>query len=216
MDGAQDQRLRTQSSSSDRRRNLAWVTASPSSVLGPQTQRVALLTGGGDKPYALGLAEALTLNNVSLEFVGSDELAVPEMLENPRIKFLNLRGDQQPGVGPMKKTFRVMRYYGRLIRYASTAGPKVFHILWNNKFQLFDRTLLMLYYKALGKRIVFTAHNVNAGKRDGNDSLLNRLSLRVQYRLSDHIFVHTEKMKNELRTEFKIAAKQDQRNSFWY
>jgi hypothetical protein len=24
----------------------------------------------------------------------------------------------------------------------------------------------MLYYKLLGKRVVFTAHNVNAGKRD--------------------------------------------------
>ena len=42
----------------------------------------------------------------------------------------------------------------------------------------------MLYYKLLGKQIVFTAHNVNAGKRDGNDSVLNRLSLKIQYRLA--------------------------------
>jgi hypothetical protein len=32
----------------------------------------------------------------------------------------------------------------------------------------------MLYYRSLGKKIVFTAHNVNAGKRDQNDSWLNR------------------------------------------
>ena len=53
-------------------------------------------------------------------------------------------------------------YYAKLIRYAATAKPKIFHILWNNKFESFDRTLLMLYYRFLGKRIVLTAHNVNA------------------------------------------------------
>jgi glycosyltransferase involved in cell wall biosynthesis len=62
----------------------------------------------------------------------------------------------------------------------------------------------MLYYKALGKKITSTAHNVNAGKRDSNDSWLNRLSLKIQYQLSDHIFVHTKKMKMELVSEFCI------------
>jgi glycosyltransferase involved in cell wall biosynthesis len=62
----------------------------------------------------------------------------------------------------------------------------------------------MLYYKYLGKKIAFTAHNVNAGKRDSNDSLLNRLSLRIQYWLADHIFVHTEKMKSELLEDFGV------------
>ena len=62
----------------------------------------------------------------------------------------------------------------------------------------------MLYYKLLGKRVVFTAHNVNAGKRDSNDSWLNRLSLKIQYSLSDHIFVHTEGMKSELVSDFDV------------
>src|SRR5207245_6751110 len=85
--------------------------------------------------------------------------------------------------------------------------PKVFHILWNNKFELFDRTLLMLYYKLLGKKIALTAHNVNAGRRDSNDSALNRLTLRIQYRLADHIFVHTEAMKSELLGSFGVAER---------
>jgi len=97
-----------------------------------------------------------------------------------------------------------LAYYFRLARYASRAKPKIFHILWNNKFELFDRTLLMWYYKLQGKKIAFTAHNVNAGKRDSNDSVLNRLSLKIQYRLADHIFVHTERMKTELIEEFHV------------
>jgi glycosyltransferase involved in cell wall biosynthesis len=178
----------------------------PSSLAGPQTLRVALLTGGGDKPYALGLSDALTTEGVSLDFIGSDDLAVPELLENPRVNFLNLRGDQHPGAGSLSKALRVLIYYGRLIRYVATAKPKILHILWNNKFEIFDRTLLMLYYRLLGKRIVLTAHNVNAGQRDANDSWRNRLSLKIQYRLSDHIFVHTEEMKSALFSSFGVAG----------
>jgi len=168
--------------------------------------RIALLTGGGDKPYALGFAAALSEAGISLDFIGSDDLSVPELLNNPRVQFLNLRGDQSSEAGLLAKVIRVLRYYAKLIRYAATARPKLFHILWNNKFELFDRTVLTLYYKLLGKHLVFTAHNVNAGKRDSNDSWLNRISLTIQYRLSDHIFVHTDGMKKELVADFRVAA----------
>ena len=180
------------------------VIGSPSSVLCPATLRVALLTGGGDKPYALGMAAALTSAGVYVDFIGSDDLSVPELLANPRLNFLNLRGDQREKVSPIAKARRMLKYYVRLIWYAARAKPKLFHILWNNKFQFFDRTALMVYYRLLGKKIVFTAHNVNAGKRDKNDSSLNRMSLKVQYSLSDHIFVHTNGMKSEMALEFGI------------
>jgi D-inositol-3-phosphate glycosyltransferase len=180
------------------------VVGHRSSTLEPAALSVALLTGGGDKPYALGMAAALTSLGIHVDFIGSDELSVPELLGNPRVKFFNLRGDQRPEVNPIAKARRVLSYYLRLIRYAFTAKPRLFHILWNNKFQLLDRTLLMLYYKLLGKKIVFTAHNVNAGKRDRNDSWLNRISLKAQYTLSDDIFVHTQGMKSEMIYEFRI------------
>jgi glycosyltransferase involved in cell wall biosynthesis len=168
------------------------------------TLRIALLTGGGDKPYALGMAAALTAAGVQIDFIGSDDLSVPELLANPRLRFLNLRGDQREDASPKAKVLRVLKYYARLIAYAAKAKPKLFHILWNNKFQLLDCTLLMLYYKLLGKRVIFTAHNVNAGKRDQNDSWLNRISLKVQYSLCDHVFVHTDGMKREMASQFSI------------
>jgi glycosyltransferase involved in cell wall biosynthesis len=83
-------------------------------------------------------------------------------------------------------------------------NPRILHILWNNKLEHFDRTLLMLYFKACRKKIVLTAHNVNQARRDSKDSLLNRLTLRIQYRLVDHIFVHTQKMKSELIQDFGV------------
>ncbi len=122
---------------------------------------VTLLTGGGDKPYALGLTAALTSAGVIVDFIGSDEQVMPELLANPRVNFHNLRGDQRPQVSRVTKVLRVLNYYFRLICYAAKAKPAIFHILWNNKIEIFDRTLLMLYYKLLGKRLVFTAHNVD-------------------------------------------------------
>lgn len=185
------------------------ATAEKRAILNNQPStacRVSLLTGGGDKPYALGMGAALTSAGISLDFIGSDDLSVPELLSNHRINFLNLRGDQRSDVSLPAKAQRILIYYIKLIRYAATAKPKLFHILWNNKFQLLDCTMLMLYYRLLGKKIVFTAHNVNAGKRDLNDSWLNRWSLRVQYSLADHIFVHTNGMKSELVAEFGIPG----------
>ena len=166
----------------------------------------ALLTGGGDRPYAFGLATQLISKRATLDVIGNDELDCPELHGKPGVHFFNLRGDQRPDVGFVRKALRVTRYYARLIRYAATAKPKIFHILWNNKFELFDRTLLMLYYRLLGKRIVLTVHNVNARKRDSRDTPLNRLTLRIQYRLADHLFVHTPKMKLELAEEFGVHA----------
>src|SRR4029453_3722615 len=55
---------------------------------------VALLTGGGDKPYALGMAAALTSAGIVVDFIGSADLCVPEVTGNRRINFLDLRGDQ--------------------------------------------------------------------------------------------------------------------------
>src|SRR5437773_995397 len=166
---------------------------------------VCLLTGGDDRPYALGMASALIGQGISIDFVGSDKLDAPELHREPFITFLNLRGDQSEGAPLRRKVVRIIAYYARLAKYAARSRARIFHILWNNKFEHFDRTLLMLYYRLFGKRIIFTAHNVNMRKRDGRDNWLNRLSLGVQYRLCHHILVHTVAMKDELVADFGIA-----------
>lgn len=167
---------------------------------------VALLTGGADQPYAFGLATALISQGVAMDLIGNDELNLPEFRRNSTVRFLNLRGDQRPDANMMRKVFRVLAYYVKLIFYAAKSERKIFHILWNNKFESFDRTLLMLYYCLLGRKIVLTVHNVNAQTRDSNDTPLNRLTLRIQYRLADHMFVHTDKMKTELMDEFEVPG----------
>ena len=167
---------------------------------------VGLLTGGFDRPYVYGLAMALVAKGICLDLIGNAVVDGPEMHQSPKINFLSMYWDPRQPASLIGKVGRVLAFYVRLLRYTLAAKPRIFHILWNNKFQLFDRTLLMLYYKLMGKRIALTAHNVNAGRRDTNDSLLNRFSLKVQYRLADHIFVHTDKMRSELLEQFGIRG----------
>lgn len=167
--------------------------------------RVALLTGGDDRPYALGMVSALAGEGVYVDFIGSDKLDASELHNSPLIAFLNLRGDQSEDVPLRAKAFRILAYYFRLGKYAFRSRARIFHILWNNKFEHFDRTVLMFYYRLLGKRIVLTAHNINTRKRGGHDSWFNRFTLRIQYRLCSHILVHTAAMKGELLADFGIA-----------
>ncbi len=165
---------------------------------------VALLTGCQDRSYAFGLAMALSSKGVQIDIIGNDRVDSPEFHTTPNLAFLNLGGIQQPEASFSTKLFQVLLYYLRLIRYVTFGNPKLIHILWNSKFEYFDRTFLLIYCKLLRKKIALTAHNVNRGKRDSSDSLLNRLTLRIQYRLADHIFVHTDKMRSELLDDFGV------------
>jgi glycosyltransferase involved in cell wall biosynthesis len=166
---------------------------------------LGLLTACRDRHYAFGLAVALAARGVNLDVVGGDEIDSPELHSTPNLRFLNFLSDEKSKVGFANRLSKLFVYYGKLIRYTAHSKPRVLHILWNGRFDFFDRTFLMLYYKLRGKKVAFTAHNVNQARRDGKDSLLNRVTLKMQYRLCDHIFVHTQKMKDELCKDFRVA-----------
>src|SRR5580704_11461431 len=166
---------------------------------------IGLLTGCQDRPYAFGLAMALVSKGVGVDVIGSDDIDSRELHVTPNLRFLNFRGNQHKSTNVVEKLWELAIYYARLMRYAARSKPRILHILWNNKIELYDRTMLMVYYKVCGKRIALTAHNVNQARRDAKDSLLNRTTLKIQYQLCDHIFVHTQKMKDELCQDFDVA-----------
>jgi D-inositol-3-phosphate glycosyltransferase len=178
--------------------------ASATSHLVPADLEVAVLTGCQDKSYAQGLALALASKGVRTNVIGNDRVDCREYHATPNLKFFNLGGIQDHHADALTKLFQLFKYYAKLIRYVTFGGPKIVHVLWNSKFEYFDRTLLTLYFKLLGKKVILTAHNVNKAARDSEDSVLNRLTLRSQYNLADRIFVHTEKMKDELVHEFGV------------
>jgi D-inositol-3-phosphate glycosyltransferase len=165
--------------------------------------KIALFTGGIDKHYACGLSRSLASAGIAVDVICNSEMETPEIEESPNLRLFVLYATPQRK-NMLRKLLAILWVYARLITYAAGSSASIFHILWNYKFPLFDRTLLLIYYKLLGKRLVFTAHNINAGERDGGDSISNRLSLRIQYRLMEHIFVHTAKMKDQLVQTFGV------------
>jgi D-inositol-3-phosphate glycosyltransferase len=169
--------------------------------------KVALLTGGKDAHYARGLVRELAERGVRVALVGNDELADAGDVSNVQVDFHNLVGNLDPHDGLLAKVCRVVSYYGRLLAFAARTDARLFHILWFRKFPLGERLLLTAYFKLLlGKKLVFTAHNVDDKARDGRRSTFpNRLSLTFLYRTVDHIFVHTRQMKLELVEEFGVS-----------
>ncbi len=168
--------------------------------------KVALLTGGKDAHYVLGLVPELAARGVRVVLVGNTDLAAAEDVASGRVEFHDLVGSLDPDDGLAAKAWRILSYYGRLLAFAARTDAPLFHILWFRKFPLVERTLLTGYFKLLGKKLTFTAHNVDDEVRDGKAvTISNRLSLTFLYRTVDHIFVHTPEMKNELVQQFGVA-----------
>lgn len=167
--------------------------------------KVGLLTAGKDQHYALGLLGALQRKPVHIECIGNDLMTTSEVVRTGYVDYYNFVGNQDSETSISQKVLRVLKYYPRLIIYAARSDAKLFHILWFRKFPYVERTLLNVYFKTLGKKLVFTAHNIDDQARNGQSSLANKLSLRFLYNIVDHILVHTPKMKLELIKEFGIA-----------
>src|SRR5947208_1922028 len=138
---------------------------------------VALLTGGKDPHYVGGLSRQLAARGVHVALVGGREELVPAETVRGSIVLYDLVGNQDRHAGWLAKVTRVLTYYPALLAFAARADARLFHILWFRKFPRIERVLLPLFLKALGKKVVFTAHNVDDRARDGvTGSLAHRLS----------------------------------------
>jgi glycosyltransferase involved in cell wall biosynthesis len=132
-------------------------------------------------------------------------MAGSDVVKTENFDFYDFVGNQDRVASFREKALRILRYYTQLMFYTARTEAKLFHILWFRKFPYIESTLLNLYFRMFGKKIVFTAHNVDGRARDGETPLINRLSLRFLYHIVDHILVHTPKMKRELIADFGIA-----------
>jgi D-inositol-3-phosphate glycosyltransferase len=165
--------------------------------------KITLITGGAPH-YEAGLVSGLVKQGLLLDVVGGDDLAGVPTLRDPAVRFLNIFGTLNPGSSVWRKLRRLLTSYLGLMHYAMTTESPLFHLQWPYKFVFFDRTLLNVYYKALGKKLVFTAHNIDQDARDGTHSWSNQISLRFLYWIVDHIIVHTNLMKAQLVDGFGI------------
>ena len=168
--------------------------------------KITIIYSGVENSYLIGLVSGLSKSpDLSIDVIDSDK-SIGKFDKFRNVTFYNYRGSLDPSSNKLAKIKRILKYYWKLIVYAYKSDSKLLHIQWMNKFRYFDRTLLNLYYKSMGKKVVYTAHNINAKKRNNKDNFFNRLSLKAHYNIVDHIIVHNNRMKIELMKEFGVRA----------
>src|SRR5271166_3623005 len=87
--------------------------ARESAVIQPAEVEVGLLTGCQDRPYAFGLAMALALTGVRVDFIGSETEDSPELHQNPRLKFHNLKRNWRRNANAVERGCKLLVYYAR-------------------------------------------------------------------------------------------------------
>jgi D-inositol-3-phosphate glycosyltransferase len=167
--------------------------------------RISILNAGQQTDYLYGIVSGLSkIPSLEIEVVDSDS-SLGVLNTFPRTTLYNLRGDNLSIQSIFAKAWRISTYYVRLLWYTMLTPSEIFHIQWENSISLFDRTVLVLYYKLFGKKLIYTAHNIYKGARDGRTSFLQYSSLKIMYHLMDCVIVHTQKMKDELCSLFRVS-----------
>lgn len=155
--------------------------------------------------YIVGLVDGLSkINDLEIDLIGTDRT---DVIENKykNVNVLNFRGNQNPNVGKWEKIKRIFVFYIRLIKYTFKTNSKIFHIHWANKFFFFDFTILNVFYKLLGKKIVYTAHNIDEGMRDKKQGFIRLLGYKILYQIVDQIIVHNNYSKKILINKFNVS-----------
>ena len=167
--------------------------------------KISILNAGQQTDYLYGIVSGLSeIPSLEIEVVDSDS-SVGMIDAFPRTTLFNLRGDNLSPQSLFIKAWHISKYYIRLIWYTAHTRSEIFHIQWENSISLFDRTILILYYKMFGKKLVHTAHNIYKDARDGRATFLRWISLKIMYHLMDCIIVHTQKMREDLCLKFNIS-----------
>jgi glycosyltransferase involved in cell wall biosynthesis len=167
--------------------------------------KISILNAGQQTDYLYGIVSGLSeIPSLEIDVIDSDS-SVGVIDAFPRTTLFNLRGDNLSPQSFIIKAWNIGKYYIRLLWYTAHTQSEIFHIQWENSISLFDRTILILYYKLFGIKLVHTAHNIYKDARDGRAAYVGRISLKIMYHLMDCIIVHTQKMKEELCLLFTIS-----------
>jgi glycosyltransferase involved in cell wall biosynthesis len=165
---------------------------------GKQAVSVAVIPNGFQVPYIVELVRGLSSTGVRIDFLGSN---LYECLRDvPGVNFFNMRGAHDHNASWADKVWRNLQYYARIFSYVRRTQVRIFHVQWL-RFAFFDGVLILLLLRSLGKKVVYTAHNILP---HGKDRMYNRLVFSFIYRIADVIFVHALFLKERLVRMFAI------------
>lgn len=165
---------------------------------------VSIFNGAGQSDYLYGLVSGLTSTPVKKIEVLDIDLASPIFKDFEKTRFHSVYIYQKKGTSHLKKAANILRFYFLQSKHLLLHKKGIVHFQWLDRYFFTDRILLPVLSRLRGHKTILTVHNVNAGKRDNNDSYYNRFTLHMVYNLCNHLIVHTPLSKDELVKEFKV------------
>lgn len=158
-----------------------------------------ILASGFQPDYVREVANAHARLGCDVELIGGDMHAGQRYEDG--VTFHNVRGSDRRDRNHFRELIKLARYYARLLAVvAASPSPVMYDISIGRPF--LRCALMYPLFRMLGKRIVYTAHNVLP--HDG-DNLRNRIVYWTIYRtLVDAIVVHGQALKERLIEEFGV------------
>lgn len=169
-------------------------------------RRVYLISTAFQGEYEVGFANGLFRNGVPVTVIGSNGSLVGRL--DPEVRFLNLRGDQNPRRPVIEKSLSMLSYFGALSGTAFRDRSAIFHT--NGLFALRQGTGILL--EAFWCRLCFrewwlTVHNLLPHDQE---TWINRFVFGIVYKLPNKLFVHTQATANALCEAFGVSPKRVQ------
>lgn len=160
-----------------------------------------ILASGFQADYVREVANAHARLGHAVYVIGGNMHEGQSYHEN--VTLLNLRGNDKREANSLRESIKLTQYYARLLHCVGNAKcDAVYDVSIGRPFL---RCLLMYpLFRLLGKRIVYTAHNVLPHDAD---SVKNRIIYWMVYRLLvDKIVVHGQAIKERIIEEFDVDA----------
>jgi glycosyltransferase involved in cell wall biosynthesis len=166
----------------------------------PHKRPLFLLSHGFQTEYEVGFANGVARNGIAVTLIAADNTLYSRL--DAGIRALNLRGSQRSDRSSLSKARNLARYFCSYSALGLRHRDAIFHFC--GLFTL--RRGVGVLVEALLARMVFktwwlTVHNLlpHDDHRKRTEVLFG-----LVYRLPDHLFVHTHKLKTQLVQRFKL------------
>lgn len=160
---------------------------------------VVVLPHGIQEHYTLGFVNGLHDRGVTVDLVLSENM--DGALCRPGIRCVDLGQNKDPSLPVVAKFLRLIAYHSRLISYVLRRRKCVVHVAGTLRFEVLTGIIEGLIFRGLCRKYVLTVHNILPHeKHTGQKKTIYNLI----YRIPQCLVVHTERMRNELKTQFNI------------
>jgi D-inositol-3-phosphate glycosyltransferase len=168
---------------------------------------VSVYNGTGQADYLYGLISGLHNTPIRKIDILDIDLSSPLFSEFDNVEFHKVYKYQQSDASIYSRLKNIISYYYLQFKHLVMVKPRIVHFQWLDRFYFLDRIILPAVARLFGHKVILTVHNVNARKRDNNDSLYNRFTLSILYKLCNQLIVHTQLSQKELVKDFNIETK---------